>query len=129
MRVYCPYCSKEAKLVDSIEIYKQSYGMIYLCKPCEAYVGCHFGTDKPKGSPAKKELRVLRMKVHNLFDPLWQRNDIKRSEAYRWLQEKMNMPKRLAHIGMFNEEQCKIAISLINQHIENIRNKSVDKIE
>ena len=42
MKILCPYCGRQAKLADSIEIYKTiSFGPIYLCKCVEgwAYVG------------------------------------------------------------------------------------------
>lgn len=40
--VFCPYCGERAEFVDSAEVYHgQSYGLIYLCRPCDAYVGCH----------------------------------------------------------------------------------------
>ena len=39
MKVYCPYCGKEAELIDSSVIYGRSYGMAYICFGCDAYVG------------------------------------------------------------------------------------------
>lgn len=57
-KVVCPYCGRVAKYVDSSVIYYgHSYGMAYLCRPCNAYVGVHSGTDRPKGSLANAELR------------------------------------------------------------------------
>ena len=48
-KVVCPYCGRVAKYVDSSVIYYgHSYGMAYLCRPCNAYVGVHSGTDRPK---------------------------------------------------------------------------------
>ena len=41
----CPYCGKPTEFVDSSVIYGRSYGMIYLCRDCRAYVGVHKGTD------------------------------------------------------------------------------------
>ena len=36
----CPYCGKESELIDSTEIYNgKSYGKMYICRPCDAYVG------------------------------------------------------------------------------------------
>lgn len=36
-QVYCPYCDRLAEFVDSAEVYHgQSYGMIYLCRRCDA---------------------------------------------------------------------------------------------
>ena len=36
-------------LVDSAVIYGRSYGPIYLCIICGAYVGCHPGSTRPPG--------------------------------------------------------------------------------
>ena len=44
--VYCPYCGQQAEYVDSKVIYGRSYGMAYLCRNCDAYVGVHRGTDE-----------------------------------------------------------------------------------
>ena len=46
-KVYCDYCGRQAEYVDSKVIYGKSYGMMYLCRNCMAYVGVHKGTDKP----------------------------------------------------------------------------------
>ena len=56
-KVYCDYCGREAEFVDSKIIYGRSYGKIYLCRNCMAYVGVHKGTDKPLGRLANAELR------------------------------------------------------------------------
>ena len=39
----CPYCGKESELIDSAEIYGESYGAMYICRGCDAYVGCYSG--------------------------------------------------------------------------------------
>ena len=36
--VFCDYCGTKADLVDSSVIYGKSYGDIYLCPNCGAYV-------------------------------------------------------------------------------------------
>lgn len=41
--VYCDYCGKRAEFVDSKVVHGRSYGMIYLCRHCMAYVGVHKG--------------------------------------------------------------------------------------
>lgn len=48
-KVFCDYCGQQAEYVDSKIIYGRSYGMMYLCRTCMAYVGVHKGTDKPLG--------------------------------------------------------------------------------
>ena len=115
--VYCPYCGEEAKLVDSSVIYKQSYGMMWLCEQCDAYTGCHKSskTFKPLGTLAKKELRDLRKDVHSSFDPLWKRGIMNRSEAYAWLANQMNLETKCCHVAMFDESKCRLAISIIEE--------------
>ena len=120
MKVICPYCGKPAKYVDSKTIYHgRSYGMIYLCKECDAYVGVHDGSDAPLGSLANAELRYWRRLAHAAFDPLWQSGRFyrHRNTAYIWLSEKMGLPKEETHIGMFDVEACKKLINIISQEI------------
>lgn len=48
--VICDYCGTPADFVDSSVVYHgHSFGMIYLCPRCGAYVGVHKGSDKPLG--------------------------------------------------------------------------------
>ena len=115
---FCPYCGEKAVFVDSSEVYHgRSYGMIYLCRPCLAYVGVHKGTDRPKGRLADAELRKWKIAAHASFDPLWQRGEFKRrrNDAYAWLSEKMGLPREKTHIGMFDVEQCQRVIQIINE--------------
>ena len=111
-KVTCQYCGREAAYVDSAEIYRgRSYGMIYLCRACDAYVGVHRGTDKPLGILAKKDLRLWKNAAHLAFDPLWKSGKFTRRTAYRLLSEKMGLPEDATHIGMFDIENCKRAIA------------------
>ena len=88
----CPYCGRETELVDSAEIYGgRSYGMVYLCRPCNAYVGCHDGTTRAKGRLADAELREWKKRAHEAFDPIWQNRHMGRKEAYAWLSERLGM--------------------------------------
>lgn len=114
--VYCDYCGRRAEFVDSREIYGRSYGMIYLCRHCRAYVGVHRGTDKPKGRLADAELRRWKIAAHNAFDPLWQSGRFKyhRNAAYAWLASKMGLPVDKTHIGMFDVGQCQKVIQIMN---------------
>lgn len=118
-KVVCPYCGRVAKYVDSSVIYYgHSYGMAYLCRPCNAYVGVHSGTDRPKGSLANAELLGWRKATHARFDPLWRDGPFKkRNAAYRWLSEQMKLPIEQTHIGMFTVEQCKAALEIINKGV------------
>lgn len=115
--VYCDYCGRPAEYVDSAEVYHgQSFGMIYLCRPCGAYVGVHAGTDIPKGRLANAELRLWKRRAHAFFDPLWRSGQFtRRNDAYNWLAKEMAIPRRLTHIGMFDVQQCQQAIEICRQ--------------
>jgi len=112
---YCPYCGKAAELVDISAVYRQSYGMIWLCKPCDAYVGVHKNSPKfaPLGTLATKELRKLRNQVHSLFDPRWRKGKMTRSSAYAWLANQMNLRVEKTHVALFDEHQCKLALEIL----------------
>ena len=114
--VSCPYCGQQAEYVDSAVIYGRSYGMVYLCRQCDAYVGVHKGTDQPLGRLANRELRRWRNRAHAMFDPLWQKGRFRRrrNDAYAWLAEKMGLPKEETHIAMFDVPQCKQVIQIMN---------------
>lgn len=66
----CPYCGKPTEYVDSSVIYGRSYGMIYLCRDCKAYVGVHKGTDQALGRLANAELREAKKEAHFYFDQI-----------------------------------------------------------
>lgn len=119
--VYCPYCGNKAEYVDSAEIYGKSYGMVYLCRPCDAYVGVHDGTDTPLGRLANRDLRRWRNRVHAAFDPLWQQGRYRRrrNDAYAWLAGKMGLTKEETHIAMFDVEQCKQVIQIMDNERRN----------
>lgn len=113
--VICPYCNRKAILVDSVEVYGTSYGMIWLCRPCHAYVGT-YRNSSPLGTLANKELRKYRQQAHNLFDPTWRGTRKKsRNEAYEWLAKKLGIDKEKCHIGMFNIAQCKRVIQVMQR--------------
>ena len=111
--IICPYCNRTAKLVDSGEVYAKSYGWMYLCRDCNAYVGCHKGTTTPLGRLANAELRQWKVQAHDAFDAIWKREcggTMSRGDAYKWLGKVMNLPPNLCHIGEFDVEQCKRCI-------------------
>lgn len=113
-KVICPYCGERAEFVDSKIVYGKSYGKIYLCRKCLAYVGVHKGTDKPLGRLANAELRYWKKAAHAAFDPIWKYGRFRgyRNAAYGWLAGRMGLPVEETHIGMFDVAQCKKAIQI-----------------
>jgi len=117
--IHCPYCGAKADFCDSAEIYGgRSYGMIYLCRPCDAYVGVHKGTDQPLGRLADAKLRKWKMAAHAAFDPIWKSGVMTRKAAYKMLSARMGIPEAKTHIGMFDVEQCKKVIEISTKERE-----------
>lgn len=140
MTVICDYCQSPAQYVHSEVVYGpgRDYGMLYFCKPCEAWVGCHKGTDKPKGRLANKELREWKIKAHAAFDPLWQkkyrqrlagkpgksghpggkdyRPQYARNSGYKWLAGELGLTREECHIGMMDVEMCKRVIAVCSPY-------------
>lgn len=131
--VLCPYCNQPAQLVSSTEVYRRDYGPIFLCRPCEAWVGCHDGSFRPLGRLANAELREWKMKAHAAFDPIWQNlcdaevrrvgpyrgiKHIIRNEAYRRLAERLGIKVGQCHIGEFDVETCRRVVNICQQGLE-----------
>lgn len=121
----CPYCGNKTVYIDSSIVYNGiSYGMIYACRPCDAYVGVHKGTNKALGRLANYELRQAKKEAHYYFDQIaktslinkiWKEyipNLGNRNKAYLWLSKKMNIPKEHCHIGMFDVAECKKVVEI-----------------
>jgi len=110
----CPYCLQPSVLTGADVIYGRAYAdkYIYLCRPCDAYVGCHPGTVNALGRLADKELRQWKQVAHSYFDPMWKGRKGKRTAAYDWMAKEMNIDRGEAHIGMFTVIQCQQLVEL-----------------
>lgn len=117
----CVYCGNKTTLVDDEFVYGTDYGnMHYLCMDCQAWCGCHKGTDIGLGTVANKELRKARGEAHKYFDVIWQKAvSIKgmskrkaRKSSYKWLSYQMGIDVVMTHIGMMTLEQCKEVVRL-----------------
>lgn len=117
-----PYCGAPTKLIDDSQIYGRSYGAkCYICKRCDAWVGCHKGTNKALGRVANKNLRRLKHQAHEAFDPIWKEGYLPRTAAYEALSIAFKLPMKQTHIGMFDEELCRKTIRLSNILLNKIR--------
>jgi ssDNA-binding Zn-finger/Zn-ribbon topoisomerase 1 len=100
----CPECGAPMALKPS------RFGLFYGCgdwamSGCNGSHGAH-KNGKPLGVPANVETKKLRMKAHEHFDKLWKAGKVNRSQAYGWLQRKMDMTPDQAHIGRFSSDDC-----------------------
>lgn len=100
------------ELVTGKEIYPHRPDLhakrFWLCRPCNAYVGCHPGTERPLGPPAGPALRQLRLLAHEALDPLWQSGRFKRAQVYRELSRRLGFE---VHVGQSDEETCRKIIA------------------
>ena len=116
----CPYCSREAILVDGAMLYPGNSSiatkLFWSCPSCDAHVGCHPGTTKPLGTLADANLRELRVRAHRLLDQLWKTETMTRTEAYAWLGGHMGLHPAHCHIGMFTLEQCQQVLEIMSQY-------------
>lgn len=116
--VICQYCGGNTEWVENKEVYGRNYGnsyMIYLCRPCDAFVGCHNNTREPKGYVlANRELRAWRKKAHAYIDPFWQSGRLKRGQVYARLKRAIGGDKEI-HVGGSDIELCKkiLAVKLL----------------
>ena len=122
----CPYCGSDTEYVDSSVIYGKSYGMIYLCKPCDAYCGVHKGTSDSLGRLANKELREWKKEAHKYFDMIWKEGHEKRGALYGHLSLILGIPPEYCHIGMFSVETCKRVVDWSKMILNDLRRLDMD---
>jgi hypothetical protein len=117
----CPYCNKSAVLVTGHKIYPHRTDLyskhFWHCEPCDAYVGCHPQTINPLGRLANKELRQAKMAAHTAFDPIWQSEEMTRSEAYAWLATTLGISLDDCHMGMFDVDTCERVVEACEKRV------------
>lgn len=117
IEVFCDYCGEQAHLVTGKQLYPHRPDLAgikaWQCTPCDASVGCHKNSENPLGRLANKALKKMKMKAHAAFDPLWKSGEMSRTEAYEWLQDKLNLDPDACHIGKFDETMCQKVIDVI----------------
>lgn len=113
----CQYCGRPTKKVSGNVIYpraKQYHDKFYyLCRKCDAYVGCH-PDGKPMGEVADSALRRARIEAHTAFDRLWKGGRMTRSMAYSWLSRALDIQSGECHIGKFDLETCIKVVKVCN---------------
>lgn len=119
----CAHCDSRAVMSTThAEGLRPNAGkkFVWACRPCGATVGCHqVGSCCwiPLGRPANSGVRLLRMRLHEEFDPIWRFGDTTRKSAYRWLASEMKINPSDCHIGMFDERQCRQALEHVQLRV------------
>ncbi len=128
----CPRCSAVAKFYPTSVLFYPNgadYGPVWACQPCDTWVGCHKGTNRPLGILANSMHRRAKMLAHKHFDALW-RAKMKqpgwtqqraRAAAYKWLAEHLQIPRSECHIGMMTEAQCHQVVALCRPIADRVR--------
>lgn len=123
--VICPYCGRTAVLRPAAYVYGADNldpeGYLYVCggyPACDAYVGAHKKSMRPKGTLADGDLRNKRIKAHHALDALWKQGYMTRHGAYIWLQYRLNLRERDMHIGMFSDYLCGETIRECTEFLE-----------
>ena len=123
LSVICPYCGGGAELVDSELVYWKSFGMVWICKPCHAWVGTDKSSvgHKPLGTLANEELRNARKLAHAVFDTHWKTlvdngypRGKARTQAYRKLAKLLGIELKDCHIAKFDVQGCKDVVTVCN---------------
>lgn len=118
----CPYCNNPAEKATGAEVYPHRPDLFqkkfWVCKPCDARVGCHKDTYSPLGRLANAELRKAKMLAHAVFDPLWKDGEMSRNAAYRWLAEQLGIKVKNCHIGGFDLDQCREVVRICRERTD-----------
>jgi len=70
----------------------------------------------PNGVPRTRELQGWRSRAHAAFDILWKEKHCKRTDAYSWLREVMELSVEEAHMFKMSIEQCQQVIEKVRTH-------------
>lgn len=113
-QIICPYCGRTAQLRPTAYVYGEDNlnpeGYLYVCNGypdfCDAYVGAHEKTLRPKGTLANASLRHQRIMAHRALDAIWKQGYMTRHGVYIWLQHRLNIREKDMHIGMFSDYLC-----------------------
>jgi hypothetical protein len=112
------YCNSPVEYVSHAKIYGgrefSSWPFIYLCtnQGCLASVGVHEGTEHPLGTLADAKTKTARKAAHAAFDPIWKNKQMKRSEAYQWLADQLDIERWRCHISWFDVSYCNQVVKL-----------------
>lgn len=124
IKVTCPFCDQPAEWVSHAEIYGKVFNkdahMIWLCRPCDAYVGTHQNSKRPLGQMANAHMRRARKLTKELFINKclmgnWKCNKTLKSAAYAMLADRMGITVDECHFGDFTVEQCRDAYRILQK--------------
>lgn len=104
----CPECGAQLLLKNS------RYGPFYGCEHWPKCEGSHCAhpDGSPVGVPANRETKLARRAAHAAFDEVRVVLDMRKGQAYRWLQKAMEMTPEECHMGKFDKATCERVIAV-----------------
>lgn len=134
MKIYCTGCEQdvEARLTNGAERYPHRPDLAELPfwthDGCDTWVGCHHKTSKPTrplGFLATKEMFAYRSTIHDIIDPLWQYNHMKRGQVYAYMTRELGYQYHTGEIKTVKEAKrvFHIAEKLQKKVLADIDNK------
>lgn len=113
MKIFCVECDKnvEPKVVSGSMVYpnspKLAHDRFWMCNHCKNFIGCHKNANKNKMKPlgviANKELKQARIKIHQLIDPIWQNDKMKRGEVYAIISKELGYTYHTGELRSLDE--------------------------
>lgn len=130
----CPYCGRSSVLRPAEYVYGANTisegSRLYVCSGypvCQAYVGVHEGTRKPKGTLADSELRNKRIRAHRILNAIVEAGCMSKDGVYVWLSSRLNIPYEETHIGYFSDYLCEQTIQECERALNNWRETRVNR--
>lgn len=127
----CPYCGRRSVLRPAEYVYGKNTikkdSLLYVCSgypECNAYVGVHEGTKKPKGTLADSELRNKRIRAHRALEQIVRAGYMGRGDVYQALSLRLNLPALETHIAYFSDYLCEQTIQECEDMLANWERKS-----
>lgn len=128
MPIWCVECNQvvEAELTRGEFVYRGRPDLaeipLWQCPQCKNSVGTHHkSTDplKPLGVISNRAMKRLKIEIHSLLDPIWQRGIMSRTRVYKHISDQLGVKYHTGEIRTI--EDAKHVRSIVHRLISNLR--------
>lgn len=119
INLWCVNCSADvrASLVRGEKLYPHRSDLSRLpfweCPKCLNTVGTHYKSSeplKPLGVIATKEMKTMRVDIHNLIDPIWKSGVMTRTQVYGFISRRLGHDYHTGELRTVAEARKVLAI-------------------
>lgn len=118
IEVCCPKCQQLAEAVKGDAVYPHRPDLysrkFYLCRPCETWAP-RANNGAPLALMADARVRLLRIRAHAAFDPMWKSGSMTRSAAYAWLRTATGLTAEQCHMSWMGEWELRMVLAACAQ--------------